>query len=839
VSVHLLKAAALAVALVALAGCGASKAYSRGQKAARVGDWDTAVSYYTQAFQANPDSTEYRIALERAQVAASLDHLDRARAFDEKGEIEAAIREYRRVSEFDATNTRAVARANELERILRDKLEAARPVPQIQQLREKVRQAQETVLNPASREPIRAKFVAGISVSEVLNFIGQASGINILYERDFQDRRLQNPIELDGVTVEQALNLVLTSNGLFYKVQNERTIMAIPDQPQKRAAYEEQVIQVFHVSNADVAELQTLLTQLFQGTGVAARPLITANKSANTITMRGSAAMVAIAERVIQANDKPRAEVVIDIEILEVNRARAKSYGLQLSQYAIGGIFSPETVPTASGGGGTTGGGTGTGTGTSTTTNLPAGAAFNLNSISQGINTADFYFAVPSFVIKFLESDSSTKLIAKPSLRGQEGKKLTANLGDEIPVPSTTFTPLVGGGTAVNPLTSFQYRAVGVNVEVTPRVTYTDDIILELMVESSTKGSDVNIAGQNLPSFGSRRVQTTMRLRDGESNLLAGLLRDDERRSLTGFPGAIHVPVLKQLFSSNDSQIAQTDIVMLLTPRIIRTHGLTSEDVAPIYIGTSQNPSLGGGPPPLIQSSGAAEQPAIQAPATAPGTAVPGPAIGRPTPQGTPVLPPGSSPIPGTVMQPPAAQPAAPAPAAPPGAAPEPAAQPQAQPPAAAPPQAQGQQGPPPAGPPRAAAAQVVVTPPSSEFRVGGGPYTVPLTVSNINRVSTLSLTVTFDPAVLRVRTVQEGSFMRQGGVNVAFAQQVDSASGRVDITLSRSGDMVGATGAGLLAAVVFEAVAPGTTTFTPSGVASGPGGSIQLDFAPAAVTVR
>jgi hypothetical protein len=148
-----------------------------------------------------------------------------------------------------------------------------------------------------------------------------------------------------------------------------------------------------------------------------------------------------------------------------------------------------------------------------------------------------------------------------------------------------------------------------------------------------------------------------------------------------------------------------------------------------------------------------------------------------------------------------------------------------------------------PATPPEPAAqatlAQVVVTPPSGEFRVGGGPYTVPITVTNATRVSTLSLTLTFDPAVLRVRGVQEGSFMRQGGVNVAFAQQVDSASGRVDITLSRAGDVVGATGAGLLAAVVFEAIAPGSTAFTPSGVASGPAGAIPLDFVPAMVTVR
>jgi general secretion pathway protein D len=133
----------------------------------------------------------------------------------------------------------------------------------------------------------------------------------------------------------------------------------------------------------------------------------------------------------------------------------------------------------------------------------------------------------------------------------------------------------------------------------------------------------------------------------------------------------------------------------------------------------------------------------------------------------------------------------------------------------------------------------VAVTPPGTQFAVGGGPYTVPISVSNATRVTTLSLTLTFNAATVRVRTVQEGSFMRQGGAQVAFAQQVDPATGRIDITLSRTGDTVGATGSGILASLIFEAIAPGSATFTPSGVASGPTGAIALQFSPATVTVK
>ena len=175
------------------------------------------------------------------------------------------------------------------------------------------------------------------------------------------------------------------------------------------------------------------------------------------------------------------------------------------------------------------------------------------------------------------------------SCGGTEGQTLTLNLGDEIPVPSTVFGAAAPGGISSIPISSFNYRAVGVNVEMTPRVTYEGEIVLDLSVESSTLGQSINVAGQSLPTFGSRKVVTRLRLRDGESNLLAGLLREEERRSLRGFPRTLRLPVLSQLLSDNDSAVSQTDIIMLLTPRIVRTHELTQEDVSPIHIGTQQN----------------------------------------------------------------------------------------------------------------------------------------------------------------------------------------------------------------------------------------------------------
>jgi type II secretory pathway component GspD/PulD (secretin) len=822
---------AMVLLVVLAAGCGASRSFGRGDAAARTGNWDAAVEHYRRAVQQNPTRTDYKIALERAMINASHQHLDQARILEVRGNVDDALREYRRASEYDPTNRQIVFKIQELEKKAREAMEASRPKPTITQMREQARRTSpEPLLNPASREPLVVEF-RNSTLRDIFNSISTLTGINVTYDRDFQDRSYT--VRLDGVTLEQALNQILSANQLFYKVLNERTIMVIPDTPPKRAQYEEQVIRTFFVSHADATELAQLINTIIRVPSMAVQPMIAPNKTSNTITVRATANVASIIEKVIEANDNPRAEIVVDVQILEVNRSRAKQYGLDLSSYSINGVFSPEqdprlgsaAAPPAAAPGA---GGAAPATPTAPTAGTLNSPPFNLNSITRGISLSDFYLAVPTAVVRFLETDSETKLIAKPQLRGAEGQKLTLNLGDDIPVPSTVFTPLATGGSNVNPLTSFNYRSVGVILEITPRVTFENEIILDLLVESSTLGRDVNIAGANLPSFGSRKVTTKLRLRDGESNLLAGLLREDERRSLRGIPGILRLPVIKQLFSSNDTSIAQTDIVMLLTPRLVRTHELTQQDVSPIYIGTQQNLGLGG-PPPLIAAPPVAD--AAQPGATP--TASPAPAqpvfagpLGTPASGTIGIVPPGSTAVPGTT----AAVPIVP--------------QPQPAPPPGAPdlsPAAPAQTVPPPgAAASSPAGAQILLTPPGTEFRVGGGPYTVPVSIANVSRVSSISVTITFNPAVVRVRSVQEGSFMRSGGANAPFTQQVDPAAGRVDIAVTRVGDTTGASGSGLLAAVLFDAVAPGAAELITTATASSPAGTpIPVVIPPVAVTVR
>ncbi len=798
---RLTQVSALVLLIALLTGCTASRAFRRGEGRARVGDWDAAVTYYRTAVQANPDRPEYRIALERAMLNASRVHFDNARALEAKDQLDSALLEYRRTIEFDPGNTQALDRIVQLEKIIRDRIEAARPKSAIALLREQARQVSPApLLNPASRAPLDYRFTAA-SLRDILTFLGSATGINVIYDASFNDRPVT--ATLQG-SIEQVLNTLLSSNALFYTILDERTIVVAQDSAPNRLKYERQVAMTIPLSYADATELVAMLTAVTRTTtGVTIPPVIFPNKTNNSIIVRATEPVLAVIRELVLTNDKPRAEITLDVEILEVSRSRTKELGLNLSQNQIGGIFSPEKVPP--------------------TSNTTDGQPFNVNTITQGVSTADFYLTVPSAIVKFLQSDVNTRFLAQTQLRGSEGAQLTLKVGADEPYLTTSFSPIAGGGANVNPLSSYTFRTVGINVQATPRlVTDEGDILLDLIMSNDTLGPARLVGGQLAPSFPTRSVTTKLRLRDGESHLLAGLLQDDERRSMKGFPGIMSIPILKDIFSASDDIIAQTDIVMLLTPRIIRTHEYTARDLSPIYVGTNQNFGLTG-PPPLI-----ATPPGEPETAPAPGTAAPqAPAV---PPQGFPVP---TAPLGGT-----------------PGHVTSPAPQTPLQPPPTTL-QPQGQAAPlvdpaeqrnltAPTTTTLAPTGQISVTAPAGDVRVAAGPYMVPIYASSVSRASTVTLTVTYNPAVLRMRTVQEGSFLRQAGTNVVFTPNTDAAIGRVDLAFVRTGDKVGASGSGLLAALQFDAVGAGSSQLTISGTLANPtGGAIPVQFVPATVVVR
>jgi len=408
------------------------------------------------------------------------------------------------------------------------------------------------------------RFPAGTSLRSALTFISESSGIGVNFESTFADSKTNSVIDLQDVTFEEALATVLPTNGLYYKVLGAAAVMVIPDTPQNRQKYEDTLIRTFPLSGADATELAALLTGILAAPSPGqTRPQIQANKGANTVTIRGGASTVALAERIVAANDKPRMEIRVDLEFLEVDRSHAKSYGLNLSTFVVGVQYAP---------------------GTSRSAATSAGTQIDVPTLLSGLSPTDFQVTVPSVVIKFLETDSRTRILAKPSLRGAEGSLLSISLGEEVPVPTTTFQAVGTAAVGAGPIASFTYRTVGLSVSATPRVTATDDVLLDMEFEASTQGPDATVGGQTLPSFLSRKAKAHLRLHDGESSLLAGVIYDDGRDGIGGIVGGIRVPIIRQLFSGNDSSSTRKEVLVLVTPHVLRPREITVADLRPNII---------------------------------------------------------------------------------------------------------------------------------------------------------------------------------------------------------------------------------------------------------------
>jgi general secretion pathway protein D len=774
------RATAIGLVVLGLGACATGRAVRSGDAAAKRGDWDTAVAYYREALGREPGRIDVKMSLQEAEGAAAAVHLKRARDLEAQDQLSGAAAEYRLVADLDPGNVLAQSKANELERKIRDAVEATRPKPQIDQLRQQAAQTSTIPhLDPRIRVP---RFSGNGSVKDILTAIGTQTGIAVQFDSAVQPTSYS--ISVDDSSLEDVLNQVLAANSLTYKVLNSKTIFVYKDDQQSRQKYDDQYAQIFYISNADPTDLNSLLTSLTQGQASGAtRPTITLLKNENAIFVKATEPVMKVIAQIIEATDKPKAEVLVDVEILEVDRTRMRQLGLDLSQYALGFTFSPETAaPT-----------------TSTATGFPTPASpFNLNTVSQGIATNNFYVTTPSALIHLLEQDNKTRILAKPELRGRDGSALTLNLGQSVPLASTQFQASAAGGVNNVPVTQITYQSVGVNLSLTPRVTFNDEIILDtLTVENSSLGPPIDVGGTPTTTIIDRKATVTMRLRDGESNLLAGLMSDNDTQDYSTLPGLSSVPILRYIFGNGNINRTQTDIVMIVTPHILSGHDLTAADLKPMYIGTGQN--LGGGTPPTLISP---EIPIQQAA----------------------VVPPGA-PIPSATMS------ATPPPAAG-AAAPPSGTNPRVVPIEAVPST--------PVAQPSAPPAQVVVSAPTAAMQVGGPAYTVPVTITGVQQVGTVTLTLTYNPAVLKAESVNQGTFMQQGGLTTTFAPKIDAVAGRIDIPISRPAGANGASGTGLLAAISFQAVAAGSSTVAVSGVVlTADGKPVTVQMVPASVTVK
>jgi general secretion pathway protein D len=539
------------------AGCAGSSALRRGQSAEQHQDYDVAVVEYTKVVRLHPDDSNARLALDRAKLRASQDHFSRGRRLAAIGKLDQALVEFEAASELNPSNGEVDDELRSTRNKLRAKVTVAREgKTELQTIIERARD----LPPPGLDLPQGVKMPASLtfrdaSSRDVFTAIARFANISLIFDSSFRDAPVT--VDLRNATLEDALGAVAGATRTFFRVAAAKTVVVIPDTPAKRREYEEEVVRTFYLSNADLKETMDLLRMVLDARR------ISPTTATNAITIKDTPERIAAAARVVSAIDKARPEVIIDVELLEVNRTKLQEYGLQIATPGSGSSPATGLNGAVSIGGDST-------------------AGMTLQTL-RNLTQSDILFAgLPSLYYRLLKTDSHTRTLANPQLRTTDGVSSQARFGEQVPVPVTTFTPFATGGTAQQPITSFNYQNVGVNIDITPRTHHDDDVSLTLKI-AVTNISGTGFGG--LPTFGNREINTIIRLRDGETNMLAGLIRDDERHSMDGIPGLIDLPLVGRLFAHNTKSTDQTDIILTLTPHIIRVLDLTEADLRPFRVG--------------------------------------------------------------------------------------------------------------------------------------------------------------------------------------------------------------------------------------------------------------
>jgi general secretion pathway protein D len=561
-------------------GCAASSALHNGTEAEQRQDYDRAVVEYTNAVRLRPNDAGARTSLERAKLRAAQEHFLRGRRLAATGRYEQALVEYDLAAELNPSS----GEINEELRATRNQLRAKIAVS-----REGKTELQTLIDRARDLPPPGMDLPQGVNMPSTLVFreagsrdvflsIAKFGGVSLGFDTAFRDAPVT--VDLRNASLEGALSSVANATRTFFRVTAPRTVLVIPDTPAKRREYEEEVVRTFYLSNADLKETMDLLRMVLDARR------ISPTTATNALTIKDTPERIAAAARVLTAIDKARPEVIIDVELLEVDRGRLREYGLQFASPGSPGINGSIGVP---------------GDGSQSMT---------LDAL-RNLSSADVLFAnLPGLYYRLLKTDSNTRTLANPQLRTSEGLPAQARFGERVPVPVTTFAPIATGGTPQQPIVSFNYENIGVNIDITPRTHHDDDVSLAIKVHVQS------ISGEGyggLPTFGNREISTSIRLKDGETNMLAGLIRDEERRVVDGIPGLSDIPGIGRIFTHTQTEVNQTDIILTLTPHIIRVLDLDEADLRAFRVGRDSVASASDLPVP-IDVPRPADAPAAPAP---------------------------------------------------------------------------------------------------------------------------------------------------------------------------------------------------------------------------------
>ncbi len=566
---------ALCVALL-LAGCGKGKSeFNAGKKAEVLEDYDTALVHYERALKADPLNTEYRLKATRMRFEAGQAHVEKGQKLRADGELQMALAEFQKAAAIDPAS--AVA-AQELQATVDLIAEAAAPPPAAgaappAKPERKPLMAEPPQLKPLSRDPINLKITNEARI--VFETIGKLAGLTVVFDPEFQGRRINT--ELTNVTLEQALDVAALQSKAFWKPVTSNIIFVTTDSVQKRKDFEEYVVRTFYLNNTiaaqDLTEVVNALRQILD-----LRKVQQINAQ-NAIVIRDTVDKIRVAEKILSDIDKAKPEVVVQVSVLQARRDRARDLGITPGSSAVLG-FTPRN-PTG-----------GTGTGTGTTGDTPN--QIRLNDL-QRLSSADYSITLPGAVATALITDSTTKIIQNPQIRVVDGQLAKLNIGDRVPIATGSFQSGLGGTTgglgSINPLvnTQFQYQDVGVNVSLTPRIHSGREISMKVAIDVSSVTGRVNIGGIEQPIISQRKIEHDIRLQEGEVNVLGGLIERSQTKSISGWPGLSKIPFLRYFFSTENIDEVESEVLIVITPRIVRLPEIRAENLRSLATGSEQN----------------------------------------------------------------------------------------------------------------------------------------------------------------------------------------------------------------------------------------------------------
>jgi len=740
----------------------------RGQDAETRQDYDAAYEAYRQALLKNPKDLRYKAHYERMKFQASVGHVDRGRVLKQSGDLTGALNEFTRALQIDPANQTAQQEIDILWGQQPPGTAGSTPPPLPPSGREDTLKNIGAIsgpveLKPVSNDPITLHMVEDVKI--IYQAIGKAAGLNVLFDPDYTSKRI--PVDLNSVTWSDALRIVGTLAGTFYKPVTSNTIFIAQNTRTKRTDLDAQAVQTFYLTNAsqqaDANEIQTALRSLLD-------PSIKINlvPSQNAIVMRASPDQLLLAQKLLNDLDRAKPEVVVDVAILEVNRDKVRNIGITLPQSV---TLTPQATPGTT----TTTGSTpttGTGTGTTTSSN------FTLNSLAN-INANNFAVSISGGTLNALLTDNDTRILQNPRIRATDGQRADLKIGSKIPVATGSYNAGVSTGVgSIGVQTQFQYLDVGVEIDMTPTVHFDRQVTLKLKMVVSSHTGDATISGVVEPIISQRAVEQVIQLKDGEPSILAGIVTKQDILGVSGTPGLGELPFLKYFFSSQSKETQQTEIVFLLIPHIVRESVLSRLNTRAIDTGTGQSVELRRDT--ALQTDLDNSNPIQAGPRpTGPATTAANAANAMVQQLKQQAQPP-AQPDPGLLPSQPAVLPPNPAPG-----------QPQAQPAA-------------PTGPP---VSLTVV--PSNANQTVGSTFQVAVTLNNARDVYSVPLQLQFNPAVLQLVNVDAGDLLSRDGQAVAIVHR-DEGNGLVTISTSRPPNVAGVNGQGTVATLTFKATAAG-----------------------------